>query len=63
MGRMEKWKGYLSDVAVELKKTSFPSREQTFGSSVVVVVMVVFMSFFLALADLILAKVVGLILR
>jgi preprotein translocase subunit SecE len=63
MGRMEKWKGYLSDVAVELKKTSFPAREQTFGSSVVVVVMVVFMSFFLALADLILAKVVGLILR
>ena len=63
MGRMEKIKGYLSDVAVELKKTSFPTRDQTIGSSVVVVVMVVFMSFFLALADLVLAKVVGLILR
>nr|EES53219.1 MAG: preprotein translocase, SecE subunit [Leptospirillum ferrodiazotrophum] len=63
MGRMEKLKGYLSDVAVELKKTSFPTRDQTIGSSVVVVVMVVFMSFFLALADLVLAKVVGLILR
>ena len=63
MGRMEKLKGYLSDVAVELKKTSFPSRDQTIGSSVVVVVMVVFMSFFLALADLVLSKVVGLILR
>ena len=63
MGRMEKVKGYLSDVAVELKKTSFPTRDQTIGSSVVVVVMVVFMSFFLALADLVLSKVVGLILR
>jgi preprotein translocase, SecE subunit, bacterial len=63
MGRMEKVKGYLSDVAVELKKTSFPSRDQTIGSSVVVVVMVIFMSFFLALADLVLSKVVGLILR
>jgi preprotein translocase subunit SecE len=63
MARMEKFKGYLSDVAVELKKTSFPTRDQTIGSSVVVVVMVVFMSFFLALADLVLAKVVGLILR
>ena len=63
MGRMEKVKGYLSDVAVELKKTSFPSRDQTIGSSVVVVVMVIFMSFILALADLVLAKVVGLILR
>ena len=63
MGRMEKLKGYLSDVAVELKKTSFPTRDQTIGSSVVVVVMVVFMSFFLALADLVLSKVVGLILR
>ena len=63
MGRMEKLKGYLSDVAVELKKTSFPTRDHTIGSSVVVVVMVVFMSFFLALADLVLAKVVGLILR
>ena len=46
MGRMEKLKGYLSDVAVELKKMSFPTRDQTIGSSVVVVVMVVFMSFF-----------------
>lgn len=63
MGRMEHFKNYLSEVGVELKKTSFPSREQTIGSSVVVIVMVVFMSVFLALADMILAKLVGAILR
>jgi preprotein translocase subunit SecE len=56
-------KVYLSEVGSELKKTTFPTREQTMGSSVVVIVMVLFMSFFLALTDFLLAKLVGVILR
>lgn len=63
IGGVSKWKGYFSEVTSEIKKTTFPSREQTFGSSVVVIVMVLFMSLFLALADFILAKVVGMILK
>ena len=63
MGRIENVKGYLAEVAVELKKTTYPTREQTLGSSVVVIVMVLFMSLFLALADFVLAKCVGVILR
>ena len=63
MGRLENVKEYITEVSVELKKTTFPSREQTMGSSVVVIVMVLFMSLFLALADFVLAKLVGVILR
>ncbi len=63
MGRIENMKIYLSEVSAELKKTTFPTREQTMGSSVVVIVMVLFMSFFLALTDFLLAKLVGVILR
>lgn len=58
-----KWKVYLSEVTSEIKKTTFPTREQTLGSSVVVIVLVLFMSVFLALADLILSKLVGMILQ
>ncbi len=63
MGRIDNMKVYLSEVGSELKKTTFPTREQTMGSSVVVIVMVLFMSFFLALTDFLLAKLVGVILR
>jgi preprotein translocase subunit SecE len=63
MGRIENVKVYLAEVAVELKKTTYPTRDQTLGSSVVVIVMVLFMSLFLALADFVLAKFVGVILR
>ncbi|EQD24921.1 MAG: preprotein translocase subunit SecE [Nitrospirae bacterium] len=63
MGRLENVKEYITEVSVELKKTTFPSREKTMGSSVVVIVMVLFMSLFLALADFVLAKLVGVILR
>jgi preprotein translocase subunit SecE len=58
-----KWKGYLSEVTSEIKKTTFPTREQTLGSSIVVIVMVLFMSLFLALADFILSRLVGMILK
>jgi preprotein translocase subunit SecE len=60
---MSRWKHYLAEVSSEIKKTTFPSREQTLGSSVVVIVMVLFMSLFLAFADFILAKLVGMILK
>lgn len=60
---VSKWKIYLSEVTSEIKKTTFPTREQTLGSSVVVIVLVLFMSLFLAMADFVLAKLVGMILK
>ena len=60
---VSKWKVYLSEVTSEIKKTTFPTREQTLGSSVVVIVLVLFMSLFLAMADFVLAKLVGMILK
>lgn len=60
---VSKWKVYFSEVTSEIKKTTFPTREQTLGSSVVVIVLVLFMSIFLAMADFVLAKLVGMILK
>jgi preprotein translocase subunit SecE len=50
---------FLVDVRSELKKVSYPSRNETIGSTTVVIVLVLFVSIFLALADLALVRLVG----
>lgn len=42
---------FLSEVKSELKKVSFPTREETIGSTSVVVVFCVIMSLYLSLID------------
>ncbi|MBR9988004.1 MAG: preprotein translocase subunit SecE [Desulfosarcina sp.] len=42
---------FLREVKVELKKVTWPSRKQTMGSTVVVLVIVTIISLFLGLAD------------
>jgi preprotein translocase subunit SecE len=43
---------FLREVKVELKKVTWPSRKQTMGSTVVVLVIVTIISMFLGLVDL-----------
>lgn len=43
---------FLREVKVELKKVAWPSRKQTIGSTVVVIVLVMIISFFLGLVDI-----------
>jgi preprotein translocase subunit SecE len=50
---------FLVDVRSELKKVSYPTRSETIGSTTVVIVLVLFVSVFLALADLVLVRLVG----
>jgi preprotein translocase subunit SecE len=50
---------FLLDVRSELKKITYPARSETVGSTTVVIVLVVIVSVFLALADLLLVRLVG----
>jgi len=49
---------FLREVKAELKKVTWPSRKQTVGSTVVVVILVVIVSTFLWLVDSLLATIV-----
>jgi preprotein translocase subunit SecE len=50
---------FVNDVRSELKKISYPTRSETVGSTTVVIVLTVIVSFFLALADLLLVRLLG----
>jgi preprotein translocase subunit SecE len=54
---------FLREVRVELKKVTWPSRKQTIGSTVVVIVLVMILSFFLGAVDIGLSSLVGVILH
>jgi preprotein translocase subunit SecE len=50
---------FLTDVSSELKKISYPTHGETIGSTTVVIVLVVIVSIFLALTDLLLVRLMG----
>ncbi len=54
---------FLREVKVELKKVTWPSRKQTMGSTVVVVVIVTIISMFLGLVDLVLSGLIRSVLQ
>lgn len=54
---------FLREVRAELKKVTWPSRKQTTGSTVVVIILVMIISFFLGLVDLGLSGLIRMVLR
>ncbi|RLC33215.1 MAG: preprotein translocase subunit SecE [Deltaproteobacteria bacterium] len=54
---------FLREVKVELKKVAWPSRKQTIGSTVVVIVLVIIISFFLGAVDIGLSGLIRVVLR
>jgi len=50
---------FLNEVLMELRKISYPTRSETMGSTTVVIVLVVIVSLFLALTDLLLVRLLG----
>jgi len=54
---------FLREVKVELKKVAWPSRKQTLGSTVVVLILVFIISAFLGVVDMGLSKLVRLVLQ
>lgn len=53
---------YFEDAKVELGKVSWPTRKEIKATSIAVLILVVVMSFFLGIADLLLAKIMEAIL-
>ncbi len=53
---------FLREVKVELQKVTFPTRQETMGSTMVVLVLTVIVSLYLGMSDWALAKIVKLLL-
>ncbi len=62
-GWFQKSVQFLREVRVELKKVTWPSRKQTIGSTVVVLVLVLLVSLFLGLVDIGLTNFVRVVLQ
>lgn len=54
---------FLREVKVELKKVTWPSRKQTMGSTAVVLILVMIISFFLGVADIGLSSLIRVVLQ
>ena len=54
---------FLREVKIELKKVTWPTRKQTMGSTVVVIILVMIISLFLGLVDVSLSKLMQAVLR
>ena len=53
-----KAKNFLSEVRIEVKKVTWPSRKEATGGTMVVLVVVLIVSIFLGIVDTILSKIV-----
>lgn len=54
---------FLKEVRVELKKVTWPGRNEIIGSTAVVIVASFAVAFFLGFVDLLLQKALGLVIR
>ncbi|MFA5688757.1 MAG: preprotein translocase subunit SecE [Kiritimatiellales bacterium] len=62
-GLFNKLTTFLDEVKAELKKCSWPSRQELVGSTIVVVISVIILGVFVGLSDTVLMGVLRLILR
>jgi preprotein translocase subunit SecE len=62
-GYFEKTAQFFREVKIELKKVTWPSRNQTVGSTVVVILLVMIISLFLGMVDISLSNLVRVVLH
>ena len=60
---LEKIKNFFQEVSVELKKVSWPTRQQTVSATMVVITVAFIVAFFLGIVDIVLARIVGSIMK
>ena len=60
---VENIKQFSSEVKVEFSKIAWPDKKHTMGSTAVVVVLVMLISFYLGAVDLVLGKIIGTVLK
>lgn len=61
-GIVQKSVQFLREVRIELKKVTWPSRKQTMGSTVVVIILVMVISLFLGVVDFSLSNLIRAVL-
>jgi len=59
---LDKIREFLAEFRVEMKKVSWPNRKEVAASTGVVLVVVLFVSFYLGFADFVLSKLLRLML-
>ena len=59
---LEKTKNFFREVNIELKKVSWPTRQQTMSATMVVIVLTFIVAFFLGIVDVVLVRLVGTIM-
>ena len=59
---IQRGRSFYQEVVAEVRKTSFPSRQETMGATGVVFVLVILLSLYLALVDMLLSRGMTLIL-
>ncbi len=62
-GPLQKSLQFLREVKVELNKVTWPTRKQTIGSTLVVIVLVMIISVFLGIVDIGLSSLIGVVLK
>ena len=62
-GPLQKSLQFLREVKVELNKVTWPTRKQTIGSTLVVIILVIIISFFLGIVDIGLSSLIGVVLQ
>jgi preprotein translocase subunit SecE len=60
---LQKTRDFFQEVSVELKKVSWPTRQQTMNATVVVITVAFIVAFFLGIVDIVLARIVGSIMK
>ncbi|AOY59767.1 MULTISPECIES: preprotein translocase subunit SecE [Desulfococcus] len=63
IGYLEKGIQFLREAKAELKKVTWPSKKQTIGSTVVVIILVMIISLFLGVVDLALSSLIHVVLQ
>jgi preprotein translocase subunit SecE len=60
---LQKTQEFFQEVSVELKKVSWPTRQQTLNATMVVIAVSFIVAFFLGIVDIVLARIVGSIMK
>ena len=61
MNPVEKVRGFLSEVGMEMKRSSWPTRKDLVDSTIVIIVSMLLLGAFVATADYVFIKIVGLL--
>jgi preprotein translocase subunit SecE len=60
---IKKAQNFIGEVRTEMQKVTWPTREELFGSTAVVLMTMLILSTFIGIADFILSKAITLVLR